>query len=82
MRVIEEKHEKYVPKNHLYVYRCHNCGSIIELEDKDIKMDLRYGDIHEWFVCPVCGHHRVVFGRLFHRKEFWKFKQKIKKLFK
>lgn len=70
MRVIEEHRKDLVPKkNPKYIYRCDRCGSVLEVEESDIKCEGWYDDIEEYFTCPVCKHQRLVFCiRLFHRK--------------
>lgn len=70
MRVIEEHRKDLDPKkNPKYIYRCSHCGSVLEVEESDIKYEGYYDDIEECFTCPVCKHSEVVFCiRLFHRK--------------
>ena len=72
MRVIEEHRKDLDPKkNPKYIYRCSHCGSVLEVEESDIKFD--YDDIEECFTCPVCGHRRIIFLiKLFHLKSLRK----------
>ena len=76
MKVIEEKHEHissnpYVAKN--YLYRCPNCGSLIE--KNDIEYEGYMTDIWEYFSCPVCKESVDVpyIGRFLHRYKVYKF---------
>lgn len=74
MRVIEEYRKDLVPKkNSKYIYRCDRCGSVLEIDDDDIELQEEWGDIEEYFICPVCGHRRSVFGiKWHHLKSFRK----------
>ena len=80
MKVLEEHHNHELKKNNTYINRCPRCGSILEFEDKDIKFDEYCGDINKTIICPICD---CWFGPflVFHSKKWWKFRQKIKKIF-
>lgn len=73
MRVIEEHRKDLVPKkNPKYIYRCDKCGSVLEVEKRDIKIECWYTDVEEYCLCPVCGHRIMTFLKLFHLKSLRK----------
>ena len=51
MKVIKDNYNKDVQ------YECFWCQSILEVNDKDIKVDAA-GD--EYFVCPLCGQKTFI----------------------
>ena len=67
MRVIEEhRNDLKPPESRVYIYKCDRCGSILEVEEKDIHYSECWDDIEEQFICPVCKHSRIVFPIKFH----------------
>lgn len=74
MRIIEKHRKDLEPRKIIkYIYKCHNCGSILEVDNDDIKLQSEWGDVEEHFICPVCGHKRIVFGiKWHHLKSFRK----------
>ena len=76
MRVIEEKRMDLEPKkSRKYIYTCDHCGSILEVDSEDIHDKEEWGDIEEYFTCPVCQHNIIVFPFKFHHLK------SLKKLF-
>ena len=78
MRVIEEKHKHMssIPQvDKKYLYRCPNCGSLIEINKSDIKYNAYMTDIWEYFSCPVCREcvDTPLIGRFLHRDIIYKF---------
>lgn len=74
MRVIEEHRKDLEPKKpKKYIYKCYHCGSVLEVDSEDIHYEEEWGDIEEYFTCPVCGRRRLVFGiKLHHLKSLRK----------
>lgn len=74
MRVIEEKRKDLKSKkSKKYIYRCDECGSILEVDSDDIRVECWYDDVEEYFTCPVCGHRRIIsLIKLFHLKSLRK----------
>ena len=67
MRVIEEhRNDLKPPKSRIYIYKCDRCGSILDVEKKDIRYRACWNDVEEYFTCPVCHHDRIVFPIKFH----------------
>jgi len=67
MKVIEEHRNDLKPsKSRVYIYKCDRCGSILEVEEKDIHSGVYWDDGEEHFTCPVCQHYRIVFPIKFH----------------
>jgi rubredoxin len=74
MRVIEEHRKDLEPKkSKKYIYRCDICGSTLEVDSEDIHDEQAWGDIEEYFTCPVCKHRCTIFLiKLFHLKSLRK----------
>lgn len=61
MKVIEEHRKDLEPKkSKKYIYKCYHCGSVLEVDSEDIHYEQEWGDIEEYFTCPVCGRIRPV----------------------
>ncbi len=74
MKVIEEHRNDLKPlKSHIYIYKCDCCGSILEVNENEIQET--WGDMEEYFTCPVCQHNIIVFPFRFHHLK------SLKKLF-
>ena len=88
MKVIEGHRKDLEPKkSKKYIYKCYHCGSVLEVDSKDIhsvrplyEYEEEWGDIEEYFTCPVCGRKRLVFAiKLHHLKSLRKlFNKKYK----
>ncbi len=74
MKVIEEHRKDLEPKkSKKYIYKCYHCGSILEVDSEDINCRAEWGDVEEYFTCPVCGRDRSVFTiKLHHLKSLRK----------
>ena len=49
MKVIKDNYNKGLQ------YKCFWCESILEVNDKDIKVDGVGDKYYKYFVCPLCG---------------------------
>lgn len=76
MKTIEEHRNDLIskpPKSRAYIYKCDKCGSILEVDKSDIHYSQEYGDVSEYFTCPVCGNNQYVFMiKFFHLKSLRK----------